>query len=91
LARSLRAQWSALEQASMATRQPRGQLLAPGEELLALERLGNHPPASGIDGVDLDQVFARSTPTRTISSISRAISLMGTSPLQAGLNFATQS
>ena len=75
-ARSLRAQWCALEHASIATRQPARQLRAPGEELIALERACHYAPARCIHRVDLDHLLGQVNPyPRTIGA--RVISLMG--------------
>ena len=56
---SLRAQWWALELASMAIKHPAGQLRAPGNELVALQGPVGDQPASRIDTVDLDDLFCQ--------------------------------
>jgi hypothetical protein len=69
----------------------RRQLLAPGEELLAPDRLDHHLAASGVDRVNLDQIL-RQIDAHTHDHQHQSCKLAhGTSPFQVGLNFATQS
>ena len=58
-ATSLRAQWWALELASMATRQPAGSLRTPCNEFIAWQGSVGHQLARCIDAVNLDDAFCQ--------------------------------